>query len=172
MKRIQCRVTIIALLFLLATLGQAYGAVSMYLVYDEDAENEFMDITSSLFGAVTPGTTLQYDLDNDGLWADWDLVDGLTEIDVTTRRIISFRLDVNGTIDNDGFIKWGAKEEIVDGLQTYSNAIIGWGGFTFQMISSGTEHNFATPAPTPSALLLLGTGLFALVGLRRHGINQ
>lgn len=162
-----------------ACISPAAGPVSLNLIDDPNGNGvSTMVVQASLFDFYPSDDVtalLQYSWD-DSVYMDWPGTDLVVDpIDKFKRIIFRLRLFRDGTeigYDTDGIITWPvAPEGEYHGLDAYSHAMIDWGGFQFQILSSNSNDNFA-PTPIPPGVLLLGAGLIGLIGSRRYVFKQ
>lgn len=156
-----------------ACVSPAPGPVELYLVDDPNSDGTgAMAVQASLLDIYPSDdltALLQYSWDNSAYldWPGGDLV--VDPIDKVKRIFFRLRLFKDGTETGhgtDGIITWPvAPEGEYYGLDAYSYAMIDWGDFQFQVLSSNSNDNFA-PAPIPPGFLLLVTGLIGLIGSR------
>lgn len=172
----------IVFIFLSLSSSQAFAflspqpePVSLYLVDDPYTDGiGTMVVQASLFDFYPSDdltALLQYRWD-DSVYMDWPGTDLVVDpIDKFKRIIFRLQLFRDGTEighDTDGIITWPVSPEgEYHGLNAYSHAMIDWGDFQFQILSSNSNDNFA-PTPIPPGVLLLGAGLIGLIGFRRY----
>ncbi|MGD9367682.1 MAG: hypothetical protein PVH87_18425 [Desulfobacteraceae bacterium] len=156
-----------------ACVTPAPGPIDFYLVDDPNSEGSGTMVVQASLLDIYPSddltALLQYSWD-DSAYLDWPGTDLVVDsIDKFKRIFFRLRLFSDGTetgYDTDGIITWPvAPEGEYYGLDAYSHAMIDWGDFQFQILSSNSNDNFAS-TPIPSGLLLLITGLIGLIGSR------
>ena len=177
---------VVAAIFVMGSVGLSNADMfangqSIRLI-DGKYDNSSGDVTVSSWIVSIPSQNLYYSLDR----TPWTLVTSNTIGPFANGSKIDFGLDTNSTSSPDIFSyktadatleykgdiekSYASHQGYVIGDYYYRNLIITWlsldAPLNIEFIGANNDDGF-TPVPLPEAFWLLGSGLIALVGIRR-----